>query len=128
MFIGIGTDDKERTLDMAFRSIGTLASDVLRKAELRAARQATAANGKMGEAEAPPQLRQEREVNLDFTGSVEQPGGSAAASSYGTRKRPALSLDRCERIAGAAAPGATSPVAAMRSHLLSEWLRHAASG
>jgi hypothetical protein len=34
-------------------------------------------------------------------------------------------IGRCERMANSPPMNATSPVAAMRSHLLTEWLRHA---
>ena len=44
MFIGVETDERGKAFDMSFRSIGELSRNVIAEADLRAARQATAAN------------------------------------------------------------------------------------
>jgi hypothetical protein len=67
---------------MAFKSIGTLASDVLRKAELRAARQATAARKEAGAVEAPASL----------TGEEMGQTARRAADSDEAHMRPVLRL------------------------------------
>lgn len=56
MSVGTETEDIERSLEVSFRSIGELCRDVIAEAELRAARQATAANGKEAGAETPASL------------------------------------------------------------------------
>lgn len=58
---------------MAFRSIGTLACAVLREAELRAARQATAANGSGEEPVA-------QGVRPNSSPMLKQPGGAVASN------------------------------------------------
>ena len=96
MFIGVETDDTERTLDM--KRIGPIAARlVANPTELVAAANFKRSTelGKGADAEAPAQLCPEKgDETRDFTGSAKQPGGTAG-SSYGTHMRPALTVVRC---------------------------------
>jgi hypothetical protein len=130
---------------MTFRHISVLADAVVRKAELRAARQATAAKGGglTGEEKSisppiastaggqtggngmgkRPSNGGDRARPVQEGNNVMQSGGTALNRNRTTnahRMVYVLPFDRCERIANPR-PGAMSPVAAMRSHLLKEW-------
>jgi hypothetical protein len=123
---------------MTFRHIKDVLQDVMAEAELKAARATksrnnlkrggltpgvdisppiaqaaggeTASNG-MGKGPSPKARPVNREV-------VKQQRGETALQTLPR-------IGRCERMANSPPMNATSPVAAMRSHLLTEWLRHA---
>ena len=138
MFIGVETDERGKALDeVAFKSIGTLACAVLREAELAARGHDGAHNlvgkpsgvaqlpdapttggmselGKEADAEAPAQVMHGENVRRTVRNRRE--GSAIRTASLPT-------IGRCERMAKLPPTNATNPVAAMRSHLLREWVR-----
>ncbi len=124
---------------MAFVSIGSLATNVLHKARLQAAANEAprmGGDGPMSQGEGEPlspspmlKAGEEATEQTELVASGKD-GDPAQRVARGVRQTTRTAranvaslptFDRCERIAS---PNATSPVAAMRSHLLRELLRH----
>lgn len=127
MFIGIETDERGKALDeVAFKSIGTLASAVLREAELRAARQATAANedgggSPDGRATNEPPMRSAREGSTRKTngkgrGATAPPVNREVGRTEGETSALRLVSNRCEPARNAAS--SVFPARRAGSHLV----------